>query len=67
MAGILIEFLFIGILILDRVNDDHIIPIRIHCKKKKIQKYILSASKANLEIQLNDITVEFSFSYGGTF
>lgn len=66
MAGILIEFLFIGILILNRVNDDHIIPIRILCKKKT-QKYSLFALKANLEIQLNDITVEFSFSCGGTF
>lgn len=58
-AGMLIKFLLIGILISDRVNDDHIISIRILCKQK-IQKYSLCALKANLEIQLNDITVELS-------
>lgn len=35
--------------------------------RKKIQNYSLSALKVNLEIQLNDITVEFSFSSGGMF
>lgn len=72
MAGILILFPFIIILILAHVNDDHIISIRILCKKKKSGlnyqfgsnlpvQLGSDALKVKLEIQLNDITVEVSF------